>query len=83
MSPDLYPEEGEKIRFNAEDGGKSMVKPRSLNIFGKIRGMDMNYYLKDEARARKVKVKLDDGMQSVKLSNSSYQLKSSQRMPEN
>lgn len=36
----------------------------------------MNYYLKDEARAKKVKVKLEDGMQSVKMSNSSYQASS-------
>ena len=38
--------------------------------------MAMNYYLKDEARAKKVKVKLDDGLQSVKMSNSSFQMKS-------
>ena len=60
-----------------------MFKHKKMQMYGKIKGMDMNYYIKDEARAKRVKVKLDDGMQSVKMSNSSYQLKSSQRMPEN
>ena len=48
--------------------------------------MAMNYYLVDESRAKKVKVKVEDGMQSVKLSNSSLQassFKGSQRMHEN
>ena len=41
----------------------------------------MNYYLKDESKAKKIKVKLEDGSQSVKLSSTSFQntLKSSQR----
>ena len=43
--------------------------------------MAMNYYLKDESRAKKVKVKLDDGPQSIKLSSTSFQasMKSSQQ----
>ena len=72
--------------FNKEDGLKSMSKEKSLLISGKIRGMAMNYYLKDEARAKKVKVKVDDGLQSVKLSNSSFQastLRGSQKLHEN
>ena len=42
----------------------------------------MNYYLKDEAKAKKVKVKLDDGSQSIKLSSTSFQsnLKSTQKL---
>jgi len=41
----------------------------------------MNYYLKDESKVKKIKVKLDDGSQSVKMSSTSFQnsLKGSQR----
>ena len=59
-----------------------MVKDNQLHIYGKIKGMAMNYYLKDEAKAKKVKVKLEDGSQSIKLSSTSFQsnLKSTQKL---
>jgi len=47
------------------------VKNDKLTIKGTTKGMAMNYYLKDEARAKKVRVKLEDGSQSVKLSATS------------
>jgi hypothetical protein len=34
--------------------------------------MAVNYYLKDETKAKKIKVKIDDLPQSVKMSNSSF-----------
>jgi hypothetical protein len=63
-----------------------MIKEKNLQIYGTIKGMAMNYYIKDESRAKKVKVKIEDGMQSVKLSNSSFQAssyKGSQKFHEN
>jgi hypothetical protein len=85
ITPNLYPELAEYVRFNEEDGAKSLSKDKSLRITGTIRGMAMNYYIKDEARAKKVKVKVDDTPQSVRLSNSSFQTssKGSQRIHEN
>jgi hypothetical protein len=37
-----------------------------------VKGMAMNYYIKDEARAKKVRQKIEDFSQSVKLSASSF-----------
>lgn len=34
-------------QFNSADGAKSMLKSSSLQITGTIKGMAMNYYLKD------------------------------------
>ena len=38
---------GEQLQFNAAEGGKSVFKDRELQITGTIKGMAMNYYLKD------------------------------------
>jgi hypothetical protein len=76
INPDIYLDMGENVRFNDQDGQKSRIKESSLQIHGTIKGMAMNYYIKDDARAKKIKVKPEDGMQSVKLSNSSYQASS-------
>ena len=38
---------GEQVQFNAAEGGKSLFKDRELQITGTIKGMAMNYYLKD------------------------------------
>lgn len=58
MDPDLYLDIAETTSFNAKDGQKSMIKENNLQIYGTIKGMAMNYYLKDDARAKRVKVKL-------------------------
>lgn len=46
-NPDLYMDLTEHHQFNSADGSKSMVKSSSLQITGTIKGMAMNYYLKD------------------------------------
>jgi len=48
------------------------VKVKTLQLTGVIKGMAVNYYLKDESKAKKIKVKIDDIPQSVKMSNSSF-----------
>lgn len=86
QSPNLYLEQAESTIFNEADGQKSLFKEKALRIHGTVKGMAMNYYIKDEGRAKKVKVKTEDGMQSVKLSNSSFQAssyKGSQKFHEN
>ncbi len=48
--------------------------------------MAVNYYIKDESRVKKVKVKLEDGPQSIKMSSSSFHtssMKSSKNLHEN
>ena len=49
-----------------------MVKERKLNLVGTVKGMTMNYYLKDETRAKKIRQKVEDFTQSVKLSTTSF-----------
>jgi hypothetical protein len=71
-NPDLYIDLAEQFQFNSVDGGKSMIKQRELQLTGTIKGMAMNYYIKDESRAKKVRQKIEDISQSVKLSASSF-----------
>ena len=62
-----------------------MVKSSALQITGTIKGMAMNYYLKDEARVKKIRQKIEDVPQSIKLSASSFNasMKSSKNLLEN
>lgn len=62
-----------------------MVKSSALQIAGTIKGMAMNYYLKDEARVKKIRQKIEDVPQSIKLSASSFNasMKSSKNLLEN
>ena len=39
---------------------------------GTIQGKAMNYYIKDESRVKKIRQKIEDLPQSVKLSASSF-----------
>lgn len=57
-NPDLYPDLAEKFHFNAEEGTKTLIKERELQLTGNIKGMAMNYYIKDEARAKRVRQKI-------------------------
>lgn len=47
LHSDLYIENNDQVWFNKQDGMKSMTKEKSLVITGTIKGMAMNYYLKD------------------------------------
>lgn len=53
-----------------------------MNLKGTIKGMAMNYYIKDESRAKKIRVKIDDASQSIKMSAASLSqsMKSSKTM---
>jgi hypothetical protein len=46
------------MQFNFAEGSKSLLKKRELQITGTIKGMAMNYYLKDETRAKRIRQKL-------------------------
>lgn len=59
------------MQFNEAEGGKYLFKERELQLTGTIKGMAMNYYLKDETRAKRIRQKIEDLPQSVKLSASS------------
>jgi hypothetical protein len=43
-----------------------------MQITGMIKGMAMNYYIKDESKAKRVKVKFEENSQSIKMSSSSF-----------
>ena len=70
------------------------MKELVLTVSGDIKGMAMNYFLKDESKAKRVRIKLSDDMfnqsmnQSIKLSSSSkhtlnYSKTSSKNLMEN
>jgi hypothetical protein len=48
----------EQLQFNALEGGKSLLKHRELQLTGTVKGMAMNYYLKDETRAKRIRQKI-------------------------
>lgn len=62
-----------------------MYKQESLQLLGMIKGMAMNYYIKDESRVKKIRQKIEDLPQSIKLSASSFtaSMKSSKNLLEN
>lgn len=70
-NPDLYPDLTAHTTYDAAAGSRLLIKNGELRVEGSVKGMAMNYYLRDEARARKVRVKVEEGGQSVKLSASS------------
>lgn len=77
----LYPHLEPIITFNQQDGHKTMIKQDQLLLYGVIKGMEMNYYIKDESRVKRVRQKIEDLPQSVKMSTSSF--KSSKNLHEN
>lgn len=57
-NPDLYMDLAEQLQFNALEGTKSLLKHRELQLTGTVKGMAMNYYLKDETRAKRIRQKI-------------------------
>lgn len=62
-----------------------MYKHETFQLIGTIKGMAMNYYIKDESRVKKIRQKIEDLPQSVKLSASSFtaSMRSSKNLLEN
>ena len=58
VNSELYPDLAENIIYNSVDGKKTLTKHEEFHIKGNIKGMAMNYYIKDESRAKKIRVKL-------------------------